>query len=94
MDHVGRDQQVLVDELGAQGVISDDTADLGGGVKYNLRAIGREPSGNGGLIEQIQLAARHGQHLGVLAGQPPHDRTPHHAAMARDKNALAFEFKR
>jgi hypothetical protein len=75
-------------------VVGDDTADLGGGMKYDLRAIGGEPPGDRSLIEQIQFAPRRNQDLDILAGKTADDGAAHHSAVAGDKHTLALQFKR
>ena len=73
MDHIGRNRQIVVEEFGAQRVVGDDAADLGGGQKHHLRTLGGEPLVDRGLIAQIGLAAARGQQFDVLrapAGAP------------------------
>ena len=83
VDHIGGDDQIVVDEFAAQRVVGDDAADLRRRQKHRLRALFREPAEHRGLVAQIDLAARHGQQFDVLLRQPAHQRAADHAAMAR-----------
>lgn len=39
MDHVGRDEEILVDEFGAQRIVRHDAADFGRRMKYDLGLV-------------------------------------------------------
>jgi len=94
VDHVGRNRDVVVDELGAQRVVGDDAADLGGGEEDHLRAHAREPVEHGRLVAEIDLAAVHGDEPDLFPREPAHQRGSDHAAMAGDVDALALQLKR
>ena len=72
LDHVGRDRDVVVDELGAQRVVGDDAADLRRRQEYHLRLARREPVEHRSLTAQIELAARSGQQVDILTREPAH----------------------
>ena len=91
LNDVGRDDNVLVDEFGAQRVVGNDTADLRSGVKHHLRLGLCKPRVHCRLIAQIDLASRHCNNCDILARKTPHQRTADHPAMTRDKDGLSFQ---
>ena len=94
VDHIGRDDQIVVEKLGAQRIVGDDAADLGRRQKHRLRAFGREPAKHRRLIAQIDLAARDGQQFDIFLRKPAHQRGPDHAAMPGNEDRFAFQLKR
>jgi hypothetical protein len=88
MDQVGLDHQVLVDELGAQGVVGVDAADPGRRDEDEVGLFPGEKGLRGGLVQQVQFRAGAGEDVAV-AGllQAPDQRGTDHAAVAGDVNA-------
>ena len=93
VDDVRGNRDVVVDELGAQPVVGDDTADLCRGEKDHLRPHLREPVEHGGLVAQIDLAAIGRDETHVLRREPARERAADHAAMAGDIDAFALQLK-
>ncbi len=94
MDHIRRNHQIVVEEFGAQRVVGDDAADLGGREKHHLRALGGEPAVDRGLIAQIGFAAARRQQFDIFRRQPAYQRRADHAAVAGDVDRLALQLKR
>ena len=94
VDHVRSDRQIVVEEFGAQRVVGDDAADLGGREKHRLRTPGGEPSVHRGLIAQVELAPSSRDELDTLLRKPAYERRSDHAAMPGDENRLALQLKR
>jgi hypothetical protein len=94
LDHIGCDDQVVVEELAAQRVVGDDTTDLRCRQKHRLRPHLRKPAEHRGLIAQIDFASAHRQQFDVLLRQPAHQRRADHPAMAGHEYGLAFQLKR
>src|SRR5204863_3538867 len=62
------DQQVLVQEFPALGVVGLDAANLGGGEQHDLGPLLAEEIGDRALIAQIQLGTSPRQQPAVAAG--------------------------
>ena len=58
VDHVALDGEVLVDELGREGVVGVDSADLGGGQVDLVRSLGFHEFPDGRLVEEVELGPR------------------------------------
>jgi len=70
VDHIGRDDQVVVEKFAAQRVVGDDAADLGRRQEHRLRALGGEPFVDRSLIAQIDLGTRERLEFDVFLRQP------------------------
>ena len=87
MDDVGLDRQIVVNEIGGEGVVGVNAADLGGGEDDGVGPVLLQPNFDGDLIAQIDDGAVDFQHLIAATLQIPRDRRSHHALMARDPNS-------
>ena len=94
VDHIGRDDEIVVEKFAAQRIVGDNAADLGRGQKHRLRAFAGEPVEHRGLVAQIDLAARDRQQFDVFLREPAHQRGPDHPAMPGNEDRLAFQLKR
>ena len=56
VNHVRADDEIVVEEFGAQRVVGDDAADLCRRQEHRLRLVDGEPVEYGGLIAQIELS--------------------------------------
>ena len=91
VDHIGFNDQVLVEKLrGARGV-GHDAAHGGGSKKDSVDLLVRHPGMNVRLAQKIEFAAVRGDDFAVLALQPPHNRRACHAAMSGHPDALSAQ---
>jgi hypothetical protein len=94
LDHVRRDHQVVVNELGGPGGIRENAADPGGGDHDDLGPRLGHPALDLDLPAQITRLTRDRQDLAALALEPPHQSAADHAPMARDPQPFARQHQR
>jgi len=88
LHHRGVDHHAVVDELRGAGGVRHDPADRAGDEVHVLGAVGFEPVGDGGLVAQVELLARRGQHLdGVIALKAADHGGADEAAVTGDEDA-------
>ncbi len=91
LGHIGRDHQVVVKKVGRHRVVGQNAADLCRRHEDGVGPVIGDEGPDGGGVFQIQLGARSGDDLAVLARQPAHNGRAHHPAMTSDPDALARE---
>jgi len=77
LDHIRRDCQVVVEEIGGLPVIGIDPADRRGGKENDIGTLFIEPSEDCGLIAQIEDFSAQSQEPAILFNQPPHQGRAH-----------------
>ena len=88
---IKRDRQIVGDEVGGEGAVGADAADLAGGDKNRVRLGLCHEAVDGVGASQIEIAAVGGDDVAVFALKPPHDGGADHAGVAGDENALALQ---
>ena len=85
MEDVVLNGEILVDEVGAVGVVGMDAADTGGGHEDVVGLFGLEEVEGGALVEQVELLPGTNKEIGVAGRlQAAQDGRTHHTAMAGD----------
>jgi len=94
LDHIRRDCQVVVEEIGGLPVIGIDPADRRGGKENDIGTIFIEPSEDCGLIAQIEDFSAQRQEPAILFNQTPHQGRAQHPAVPGDAYPPALEIER
>ena len=94
LDHIRRDCQVVVEEIGGLPVICIDPADRRGRKENDIGAIFIEPGEDCGLIAQIEDFSTQRQKPAILVCQSPHQGGAQHPAMPGDAYPPAPEIER
>jgi hypothetical protein len=94
LDHIRRDRQVIVEEIGGLPVIGIDPADRRGGNENDIGTIFIEPSEDRGLIAQIECFPAQRQQPAILVSEAPDQGRAQHPAMPGDAYPPALEIER
>jgi len=94
VDHIGRDDQIVVEKFATQRVVGDDAADFRRRQEDDLRPGFGKPVEHRGLIAQIDFATPHRQQFDIFLRQPARQRAADHPAMPGNEDRLAFQLKR
>ncbi len=87
VDDVGRDHQVLLDELGGIGVVGVDAADSGGCQVDRVDVLGGKERAHLLLVGEIELGVAARDDVGLpVCLQRAHDGRTNHAAVARHEH--------
>jgi hypothetical protein len=88
VNHIAFDHQVLKDEIRPIGIVGKYSADFCSRKNDIINGFGAKKMAHGLLIRQVQFPVSPGNQVLMPAGlQKSHNRRPHHAAMARNKNS-------
>jgi len=94
LDHIRRDRQIIVKEIGGLPVIGVDPTHRRRREENDIGTIFVEPGEDRGLIPQIEDFPAQRQEPAILLSQAPDQGRAQHPAMPGDADALALEIER
>jgi hypothetical protein len=87
-------RQVLIDEVGTERVVGENSSNLRGRHEDYLRTVPGEPAIGLCLVAQVELCTTSGQDRAIFVGKTANDCIPNHSTMAGHKDTFSSERKR